>query len=489
MAMAAPLTGLVVERFTRRGTMIRADLVRAALLALTAALLVADAPPATVLLLLALHASVGACFMPAKQALIPALVETPAELTAMNVASSGIENTAMFLGPALGGLLLTVSSPEVVFAATALTLLWSAFQVHRIAIEETPNPDVSFSGAAIAAEFRDGARSVAESSPLRILAVLITTQCLVAGALTVLIVLTVYERLAEGDDWVGFLNAGVGVGGLLGAVLAAGLVGRPRLSGAFGFSMVLWGLPLLLVAVTTSPLLALLAMGVIGIGNSIGDISYFTMLQRAVPEDEMPRLFGGLESLIIGGMALGGLTASAIVEATTPETGLVAFGLVLPVITALLWLPLRAIDGRATVPARPLALLRGIPMFAMLPPTAIERLAKVATRVEFPAGATVFSQGDPGDRYYLVDEGSVEVRIDGERIRVQGAGSGFGEIALVRDTPRTATIRAIEPVTLWALDRDEFLTARGADPGAGEQAERVVNTRLGYARPGFAGGH
>ena len=122
-------------------------------------------------------------------------------------------------------------------------------------------------------------------------------------------------------------------------------------------------------------------------------------------------------------------------------------------------------------------------MFSVLTGPVVERLALQAERVVVPAGVTVFAQGDPGDRYYLIDEGAADIVIDGRHVRTQTAGSGFGEIALVRDVPRTATVRAKEELVLWAVERDDFLTALGTDPAGLEQAERLSRARLAWARP------
>jgi len=483
VALTASLSGALADRLTRRGLMIRCDLARAGLLLVIAGLMGAGAPAGVVLALVAVASAVGAWFSPAKAALVPALTRKPEELTAMNVVSGGIENVGMFGGPALGGILLAATSPQVVFAATASALLWSAWQVHRIDFDE-PRKPVALNPAALVSEVRDGIAAIAGSGPLRVMMGLLTAQTFVAGALSVLVVVVAIGELERGPEWAGYLEGAAGVGGIAGAIAATTLVGRRRLSGTFGLSMVFWGAPLALLAIVISPVAALAVMFVNGVANSVGDVAYLTMLQRAVPEDRIARVFGGLDAVLIGAMALGGLACSLLVEAVGISVALAVFALLLPALTAVAWPGLRRIDADAPPPPeRVLTLLRAVPMFGVLPAPVLEALAFAATHVDIAAGEAVFSQGDRGDRYYVVDSGAVDVLVDDRRVREQGPGSGFGEIALVRDVPRTATVRALGPVSLWALERDDFLAALGGTPESADGAERIAAARLSYARP------
>ena len=137
----------------------------------------------------------------------------------------------------------------------------------------------------------------------------------------------------------------------------------------------------------------------------------------------------------------------------------------LPVLTALLWPVLPRLDAAAVPPPALDDAAADPACSAILPPPALEALARSAERVQLPVRSTVFNQGDPGDRYYVIEEGSVQVTIDGRPIRVQGAVSGFGEIALLHEVPRTATVTTIEPLTAWTLDRARLPRRRHRRPG------------------------
>lgn len=479
-ALTASLAGAVVARWTRRGVMVASDLVGAALLLTVALLLAAGAPPAVVIGLVAVKSAVAAWFRPAKAALVPALARRPEELTAMNVVSGMIENAGMFGGPALGGLLLTVSSPEVVFAATGSTLLWSAWQVHRIDFSER-GERVEVSVRSLAHDMRDGLRAVAGSGRLRIMMALLALQTLVAGALSVLVVVVALDLLGRGPSWVGYLEGTAGLGGIAGALLAGLLVGRPRLSGAFGLAMIAWGVPVAVMALG-EPAIALAMMFALGAANSVGDVAYLTLLQRAIPEEQIARVFGGLDAIVIGTMGIGGVIVAVVVDAAGAEAALVAFGALLPLATVVAWVPLRRIDQHPP-PERVLGLLRGLPMFSALSAPVLERLAFAARPLAFAAGEQVFEQGQPGDHCFLIDRGDVEVTVDGRVVRTQGPGSLFGEIALLYDSPRTASVRALGAVEAFALDRSAFLAALGTSPDTARGVAQVAAARLSYARP------
>jgi CRP-like cAMP-binding protein len=155
---------------------------------------------------------------------------------------------------------------------------------------------------------------------------------------------------------------------------------------------------------------------------------------------------------------------------------------------AILEAALRHLDDAVApeVPVRELALLQGVPMFSPLRSFSLEQLASSLRPVTVPAGHEVFAQGDRGDRFYIVADGTVEIVIDGRLVQVAEAGDWFGEIALLRDVPRAATARARTDVDLRALDRDEFVGAVAGDPRSAEAADAVVTARLATSAPAVA---
>jgi MFS family permease len=477
-AVAAPFGGMLGDRFPRLRVMVLSDLFRAAALAAAAASIALDAPAVTVYLLAILVTLVSQAFQPAEAALLPTLADTPEELAAANVASTTIEAAGYFVGPALGGLLLAVSNVETVFAATALAFLWSAAVLALIRLH-APEPPREAARGSWQQEALAGFRTIWRDSRLRLIVGLFAAQTLVYGAFIVLTAVAAIQLLNLGSPGIGYLNAALGVGGLVGGVVAVTLVGVRRLAFTFGLALILWGAPILLIGVWAKAVPAFVLIAIAGLGLTIVDVAGFTLLQRAVAEDVLARVFGVLHSAFYLTGGIGAIVAPPLINWLGIRGALIATGAVLPAVTIPTSGLLARIDRTLRVPTAELAQLRAIPMFAPLPAPTLEALALNMTRKEVPAGETVFRQGDHGDRFYIVDSGEIEIEIDGREANVLGPGEHFGEIALLRDIPRTATARARKETKLYALERDAFLGAVTGHAGSSEEAETVVVARLG----------
>jgi MFS family permease len=477
-AIAAPFGGMLGDRFPRLRVMVVSDLVRAGTLAAAAAAIALSAPAAVVYVLAILVTLVSQAFGPAESALLPTLAESPEELAAANVANSMIEYGGYFVGPALGGVLLAVSNVETVFAATAAAFLWSAAMLALIRLR-APEPGREAARGSWQHEALAGFRTISQDSRLSLIIGLFAAQTFVYGGLTVLIAVASIQLLGLGSPGIGYLNAALGVGGLIGGVVAVTLVGVRRLALIFGVGLVLWGTPILVLGLwaKTGPAFALI--GLAGLGMTLTDVAGFTLLQRAVPEEVLARVFGVLHSAFFAAGGIGAIVAPALVSWLGIKGALIVTGAVLPVITAPCFGMLGRIDRSLTVPTAQLKALRAIEMFAPLPAPTLEALAMSLARIDIPAGETLFRQGDHGDRFYIVETGEVEIEIDGRVANVLGPGNHFGEIALLRDIPRTATARARKETQLYALERDAFLGAVTGHAESSEAAESVVFARLG----------
>jgi predicted MFS family arabinose efflux permease len=476
-ALTASWLAYFADRFRRERVMLAADISRAIAMALMAVAAYAGWTPGIIYALATFVAVASKTFRPAQAALLPSLARTPEELTAANVSSTAIESVGSFLGPALGGLLLAATSAGAVFAATAATLVWSAFLVSRIRGGAAPTREPG-EHEGMLREALAGFRALGSEQDARVIVFLYSCQTLVAGALRVLIVVTALDLLDIGNSGLGFLNSAVGIGGLVGVAIAFALVGRKRLASDFAVGLILIGLGLGLIGVWPTPVAALLLMGVFGIGNTLVDVSAVTLMQRAVRDEVLGRVFGALESLLVANLAFGALLAPLLIDAFGIRAALIVSGALLPILAALLWRRLAAIDSRAVVPAERIALLRANPIFGPLPPAAVEHLAAKLQPRSVRQGEVVFRQGDSGDLFYLVEHGRCEIAIDGEKVADAWPGEAFGEIALLRDVPRTATVTAAEDTTLLALERDEFIAAVTGHAPSREAADSVIGSRL-----------
>jgi len=480
-AVTAPFTASLADRFDRKLVMVGADVTRAALMALAAATIWLDGPTAVVYCIVALSTITSGAFLPAEAALLPSLARSPGELTAANVATSTVISTAEFVGPALGGLLLVVTSIPIVFLVNGVSFLWSAALLLGIrssgaveAEEQVEDGDDEQEPAGgLLTELTAGARAILGNRDLRLLSGLYTAQTLVAGALEVLIVVIAFELLGTGEGGIGYLNAAVGAGGLVGGFVALVLASRHRLASDFGLGIVLFGLPLALIAVFDSMPVALVGLAVIGLGNSLVDINAITIMQRTVPDAVLGRALGALDAILLASIGIGAMLAPALIRFLGLRPMLIGTGLLLPLLAILTTAALRSLDRRAQAPAH-VALLRAVEILEALPEATIERLATSLTEVRLPAASVVIREGDTGDLFYVIGEGEVEVA--GKTLR---AGGSFGEIALLRDVPRTATVTATTDVVLHTLERDVFVAAVTGHKPAHATAEAVVAARLG----------
>ncbi len=479
-ALATPPAAALGDRYRRVRVMFASDLLRAVLVLGTLVVIVADASALFVYVFAGLAAAVGTAFRPAQVALLPQLARTPAELTMANVVATTIEGLGMFAGPALAGLVLAVSGLEATLVVMAVALLWSALLV--LPIKETP-PVAGAAGHPPFREFLFAGFGVTWRTPdLRLLTGVLSGQALTAGCINVLIVVTALGLLELGEGGVGLLDAAVGLGALLGAVVIVPLVGRARLTAPLLVGALLWGLPLVAISAWPSVGVAVAALALVGVGNTLVDVAGFTMLQRIAPDDVLARVFGVVETVFYLAIGVGSLLAPLLVETAGVRWALVVVGLFLPVVVVVLARRIVGIDAEAVVPLHELELLGLVPMFAPLPELALERVARQLVPVEADAGSEIIRQGDEGDRFYVIDEGEVDVVADGRHLASLARGGGFGEIALLRDVPRTATVTARTPVKLYALERDAFLAAVTGHSASEEAADALIVSRMSSIR-------
>ena len=484
-SVAAPFASLLADRFARERVMVAADLARAVAVGGAAAGALMDGPPALVYGLAGFVAVVSTAFRPAQAAILPSLASGPEELAAANVVSSTIESVAFFAGPALGGLLLAATSPGWVFAAQAGAFLWSAALLLRLK-SEGPAREATATSAGLGEELLGGFRAIGRDARLRLILGLFGAQTLVHGAMNVFVVALALQVLEIGASGVGFLTSADGIGGILGGLVALGLVGRRGLAARFGVGLALWGLPIALIGVWPQPTVVFMLLACVGVANAIVDVSGLTLLQRSIPDEVLARVFGILESLVLGTIAVGAVLAPVLVSALGVRGAFVMTGAFLPVLAVLSWRRLAALDALSPARPRESELLRGVPFLTALPAPTLEGLAGALEPVRVAAADEIVRAGEAGERFYVIDEGEVDVTVSGESVGLLGSGEYFGEIALLRDIPRTATITARTDVSLYALGRNQFVAAVTGHAPSADSADAVVSTRLASLRPDVA---
>jgi MFS family permease len=485
-ASIAPFAASLSDRFRRERVMLASDLGRLGCTGGIAVVVAISAPTLAVYALAVLASVAGATFRPAEASLVPLVAGSPQELTAANVTSSSFDSVGAFAGPALGAFLIAWSGYTTAFSLVAAMFAWSAFFVLRISsgaaapARETEAGEPAEEEAGALRSLVAGFRTIAHEPRLRLLIGLYDAQCFVAGALGVLVIATAIKLLGLGNGGVGILQSACGVGAIVGAGVSLTLVARSRLGRDLSLGLVLWGAPLLLIGAFPHEYVAVIALAVLGIGNTMVDISAMTLLQRSAVQEVAGRIFGVLESSIVASLALGALVAPVLVNELGTRGALLAVGALLPVLALLSQRKLAAIDSGSRIPEAQLAALRTVPFLGLLPLQTAEYLAERLQRVELPGGATLFSRGDPGDRFYILERGTLEIDLP-DGVKVEQAPAFVGEIALLRDIPRTATVRTGSEAVLWALGRDEFLAAVTGHARARGHADSMVFARLDAA--------
>jgi MFS family permease len=474
-AVIAPLAGGLGDRFRRERFLLGIALVGSAALAASGVAFFAGRSQVAIYLLAGVVGVSSTLFRPALQAILPSLARTPEELIASNGATSTIESLGMLAGPLVAGALVAVADPGVVFFVAAGALLVAAGLLARVRCEGRIQVTAADRGESARKLVLGGFRAINHPKP-RLIVSLFFAQTFVRGSLNVLIVVFAFRVLDEGGGTVGLLMASIGLGGLVGAFWAMTLEGR-RLAAPLGVALVFWGLPIALLAPRPYLPAALLLLAVVGAANSVEDVAGFTLLQRLVPDELLTRALGVTWGIAMGGLAIGSICAPAIVAAVGPRAAFAVVGAILPVLTLVCWRWLVRIDREVAAPAAELELVHGVPMFAPLSVAAKEHVASRLTMVPVAPGEVVVRAGDAGDRFYVVADGELE--IDNGAHGVAGRGDFFGEIALLRDVPRTATVKATAPSHLYALERDDFLAAVTGHSAGHAAGEEVVEERLG----------
>jgi hypothetical protein len=481
MAVALVLTGITSR--LRRDRLLRWSTgVRAVLLAAAALLAAFGQPPAAVIAAGAASSALAGTYRPLQAAVLPWLVRTPAELAASNAVTAVMENSGALIGPLLAGGLLAVAAPAAAMAAAAGCLAVATVSLLRLTVPDTPKRAGRGPGRVV----RDVTGGLAEflrMAPPGGVAILAFAQTLLRGALVVLIAVLAVHVLALGGSAVGWLTAAFGAGGLAGSAVAAGAVRVTRLGRSFIVGMLLWGLPLAFLAIAPAAALAYLALVVVGIGNAVVDVSCFTLVTRLAGPRTTGKVLGALEFVALAGLATGSILTPLLLHAVGVRGTLALLGGGLAGLALVHAVRFRRLDRAMPAPGPDAGLLGSLPMFAPLPLAVTDLLAAEIEPRQFPAGAVVMREGEVGDHFHLIVDGAAAVSVHGAPRPSLQRGDCFGEIALLRDIPRTATVTAERPLRTLALGREEFLTAVTGNSMSNMAADALAAQRLSTDPP------
>ena len=481
-ALLAPAVSTYADRLPREKVLFVSSAVRGLATVLTAPILIAGGPTWIVYALAIVSTIAFTPYRASHSALMPLLCRAPEELTSINVVRGLLDSFSVVVGPFVAAVLVSVSDVASVFVFAGVCGILSAVLVLGLKYERVPVP---VSQRRILGEIREGMRAVSENDGVWVVFSFVVLQTVIRGAFTVFVVVVAIDLLGRGESEVGVLQGAVGIGALVGSAACTLLVGSRAMTRWLAVAVVLWGVPLAVIGVVPEYAVALAAAAVVGVGNAMVDVTAFTLVARMVPDAVLARVFGLLESLGALGVGLGSLVAPLLVVTIGARAALVAVGLLAPVACVLFWWRATSVDRSVEVRTDAIDLFRRVPMLRPLPVTAIEQLAQNADRSHVPAGVAVFEAGETGDSFYVVEEGRVEV-LDGESVvRTMGPGEGFGEIALLGNTTRTMTVRAVEETRLLGISASDFLPAVTGISEARSAAEDTRTEHLRHA-PGRA---
>ena len=490
--LLSPYAGVLAERFERRRVMLVSDVVAFTLMLVLAAVVLVEGPVILAIMLAALTSITTLVDEPSSAAMIPQLVGED-DLAAANGLSSMLENLTVLVGPALGAALLFVAPTWLVFLINSLSFAGGALLLSRMGARSKATDVTEGGEAGFFKQLAVGFKAILSSATASVLVAFSMLASFVYGTDTVLFAL-IGEKVGIGANGYGYLMAGLGVGG----VLAAGLVNRlaaiPRLGVVITVGMAVYCLPTALLAYIDNAQAAIGLQVLRGAGTLVVDVLAVTALQRALAPHLIARVFGVFWSLIIGSIALGAALAPVVLNGSGLDGTLLTIGLGVPALVLatgpwLLRMDRKAVHRLAELNPR-IQLLEVLGIFQGASRPSLERLAAGVTEVAYEPGDVIIREGQPADALYVLTTGEVAVSARGEagsarRIRTMNAPSYFGEIGLLQRIPRTATVKALEPVTVYRIEGDDFLDALTGNTAA-PSFLKAARSRLERTHPTLA---
>jgi Cyclic nucleotide-binding domain/Transmembrane secretion effector len=479
----APFVGAFVDR-RRPSTVLRIGYgFQAASLAGVAAAIGLGAPPWVVFVLAPLTAISLTLTRSPQAAILPSIVRTPDELTAANAMTGWTDGAASLAGPALVGVLIALGGLTPAVAATSVMSFVALVLTAGLTGPAPAIPAGSARGSMEDVWVGAGRNltAAARNPQIRVLLALHSFYFVVIGSLDLLCVILAVDYLHMGPGGAGFLNAAFGAGALFAAFFTIFLVGRRRLSLTLTAALLVAVTSLALIGLFPSVVAAVLLIACTGLAGAVFDTTGRTLLQRSAPSEAIAGVFSILESLMDFGLVTGAVVVRVALAIGGIRAALIAPAVCAVLLMAVLWRRLWNIDASVTIPHVEIQLLRSIPIFAALPAPSLEGVARDLVPLAVPDGTVVIREGDRGDRYYAVADGELAVSQNGSMLRIVARGDGFGEIALIQDVPRQATVTTVSDALLYSLEKESFLETVTGHLSSLSAARTVITQHLGMA--------
>jgi len=395
------------------------------------------------------------------------------------VTAGWVENASVLAAPALAGVLLAMADTGSVFLAASVTMAGAAGLLRplgapgagRVDRDRGETAPGGFDGVV------EGIRALREHREARLLVGFIGLEHIGWGAIDLLAVILALDVLDIGASGAAYLGGAFGLGAVLGAAGAIVLIGGRRLAPAVLGGAFTWGVVLVVLGFNPTVAVAFSLFAVAGGGRAVLDVGARTLLLRTARPAVVSRVFGIAEALAMLGLAVGSALAPILDSLGGAKAALVGVGVVMALLAMIRVRSVLAVDAAAQVPVVELALLRRLPIFGLLPAVDLEGLALALVQEQHAAGSVIIQEGAPGHRYFAIASGEVDVVVGGQVVGSLGRGEGFGEIALLNDTPRNATVRARGDVVVYSLEREPFLAALTGHAPTRSVADRIAAER------------
>ncbi len=474
--LSTPFSSYAGDRFDPRSALAVGYAIQAIAMAGTAIAMWQDAwLPAYVLA--ATAATAIGFTRPVMGSLLPTVTHSPADLVAANVVAGLIEQVGVFFGPIAAGLLMAATSPATVFAAAAVLMTVGCVLTTTVPSDADDRPRTTLQVREAVRELFGGFRALRDTPIIRVFLVFLICAGLLKGIGDVVFVTFAEIRLDGTAGQSGLLAGAYGLGGLVGATSVTALIQGRRVDRQLTAVAAVLGAGLLGLAAASAALPAVIGFALLGGAESALALTSTVSIQRVSPTEVLARVFGIVEAIQMAFIAMGSLAITVLVSATSLGQAFVVLAVAIVSVVLVGVVVVRRQGSQiAPVDAAIVDRLLADPLFAPLPAPTVERLARALVRVRVAKGTEVIVAGDVGDRFYLVVSGELSVVREGKVVNTLGSASSFGELALLSDAPRAATVTATTDVVLDALDREPFLEAVTGHSRSLAAANRIVDS-------------
>jgi MFS family permease len=458
-------TGLAVSKIVRMGAILLAVVV-----------IVNDGPLWMIYLTVVIEGVGSGPLHPLHMHAMPYLAARPDELATANSVTEILRAAALIVGPAIAALgFFFAETTQVILAIlvlllVAVLLLAPSRQGSRRPVMEKNDHFVN--------RFLVGARSTYSDSRTSILVGLSALSGVATGALQLFITGVAVEILDWGRPGPGVLLGIVGIGGLLGGAASLNLVAKKDISSLPAIGLAAIAISAIAFGTLATSAIVVFSCLVGGIGLSVLLVSTNALMLRTVDHAMQPAVFGMNALLQFVGVGAGGIAAASLVSAFQLHRAPLAFGILLLILAIGFLLLLSRRFADISYYERELAVVQSNRALRNLPIGPALQIASALEAVEYQPNRIIVRQGEPGDEAFLIEDGMAEVKSDETVVSQLGPGEIFGEIALLYDVPRTASVRSLTSMVVWRLDRESFLYSMTSSPDCYQSMVDLAGGRL-----------